>query len=670
MRSLAFLIAGMAATSASADPYRSLEDPARAAAYARRADAEGRRALARLGDAGALRARILAAASAERRYVPFVAGGRRFYLRGDGQAARLALVVDEAGASRVLVEATDGLATSLWPSPDGARIAIAVARVGEPGLRVRVVDVASGRARDAGGAPVRRGRPLVAWSPLGDVLYTVPAGVPRLVAHRGGEAATVLEADGDEIVGLAARDGRDDLVLIVRRGQRQRADAVAGTAVTTLVPEGDGELRYAGEHAGRAVFATTRGAPRGRVVRAGDGGVLEEVVAEDAAVIETWPGAGRMAIVAGGAVYVVLRDRGLARLRRHPLDGTPATDVELPSAGVIWSGLVPGGGRLAFSLTGFVDPGSVHELDPGSGALSTWARPRLPYDPAEVVTESLTYPSGMGPAPMLIVRHRDTPRDGRRPTLIYGYAFGGWISGPWFRPHLHAWLSAGGLFAVPALRGGGELGEEWRRAGAGIHRQNAIDDLLAAAAELARLGWTRPELVVAEGQSVGGGVAASAAARRPRAFAGVILAHPVLDLLRFHTHPAGRRWIPELGDPDDPAQRPALRRASPLHAVRRGACHPATLILPSERDATAASWHGLKLHAALRAAQGCDRPILLRMAWGADHTYGRDAAEVAASYADQLVFAWSATGEGRATASPRREGRDRGRPSTRSPRGP
>lgn len=221
---------------------------------------------------------------------------------------------------------------------------------------------------------------------------------------------------------------------------------------------------------------------------------------------------------------------------------------------------------------------------------------------------------------------------------MYGYGFLRWPASPWFRPHMAEWLRMGGRFALPAIRGGGEFGDEWARGGIGIHRQNAVDDYVAAAEWLVAAGLAGPDGLVAETSSAGASVVGAALVQRPDLFGAGLLAFPLLDVLNYHEFTGGRRWLSQLGSIEDAREAAALVAYSPVHNVGRGRCYPPTLVLPGELDETTPPFHAYKFVAALRAAQACPNPVLLRVAWGAGHAYGHDQESTLESYADQLSF--------------------------------
>ena len=646
-----------ASTAIPPDPYRWLErtDAPRTIDWVRRRDAAARAHLAGLPGRAALRLEIAAVSATARALTPSRAGGTSFFLRGDASATTLSLWVAERGREpRVLVAGQElaglSLGTSMWPSPDGRRVAYAVGPPSARTCEVRVRDRELGADLPVKLTGVRCAAPMVAWTRGGDGLAFARAESGELRMRRIDQDAAervLLASPGGEVTGLWARSLASELVAAVTRGSSTQVLRVTEDGrVSVAARAGEGRFEYAGDDGRDLLLVTTRVAPRGRVVRVGPGGDWHPLVAEDpAAVIESWSGGGKMAAVAGGHLYLVVRVGTVARIRQVDVRTGRHRDVDLPVIGAIWSGLQTGDGdELYFTLTGFADPGTVYRIRGGDGRIEPVERAGLPYDPDEVVTEAHLYRSAAGlDVPVLVARHRDTRADGRRPVLLYGYGWGGWIAGPWFRPHIHAWLSRGGVFALPALRGGGELGEKWQRDGSRRNRQNAVDDYIAAARWLVEAGWTSPGRIVAEGQSAGGSLVAAAVVQAPHRFGALLLAHPVVDMLHYERDPAARRWRSEFGTVADPADRRALLGWSPLHRLRRGACYPATLVMPGEVDPVAAPWHGSKAAAALADAQGCDRPILLRVAWGAGHAYGANAADTADSYADQLAFALAAT---------------------------
>jgi prolyl oligopeptidase len=187
----------------------------------------------------------------------------------------------------------------------------------------------------------------------------------------------------------------------------------------------------------------------------------------------------------------------------------------------------------------------------------------------------------------------------------------------------------GGVYAVANLRGGGEYGEEWHRAGMLERKQNSFDDFIAAAEYLVRERYTSPGKLAIRGHSNGGLLVGAVLTQRPDLFAVAVASAGHYDMLRFHRFTVGAGWISEYGSPDRPAEFRYLSAYSPLHNVRAGACYPATLLLAADHDDRVVPSHSYKFAAALQAAQRCARPILLRVARNASHSYASRAAEIA-----------------------------------------
>src|SRR6185503_19943411 len=187
------------------------------------------------------------------------------------------------------------------------------------------------------------------------------------------------------------------------------------------------------------------------------------------------------------------------------------------------------------------------------------------------------------------------------------------------------------------LRGGGEYGEDWHRAGMLDRKQNSFDDFIAAAEFLIAEGYTSPGRLAIYGHSNGGLLVGAVITQRPDLFAAAVANAGHYDMLRYHRFTIGVGWISEYGSPEDPAAFRYLFAYSPLHNVRPGTCYPATLLLAADHDDSVVASHSYKFAAALQAAQGCDRPILLRVATDASHSYA-SAQEEIAERADMWAF--------------------------------
>ena len=177
----------------------------------------------------------------------------------------------------------------------------------------------------------------------------------------------------------------------------------------------------------------------------------------------------------------------------------------------------------------------------------------------------------------------------------------------------------------------------WHQAGIGRHKQNGIDDFLAAAEWLIAEGYTSSDLLVGNGGSASGPLIGAAIVQRPDLFRASIIDFPALDMLRLEAFTGGRRWRSDFGTVEDRADFEALHAYSPYHNVTP-ACYPATILTPGDRDETTVPMHAYKFVAALQHAQTCDRPILLRVSWGAGHSSGATPSDRVENWADQLAL--------------------------------
>jgi len=237
---------------------------------------------------------------------------------------------------------------------------------------------------------------------------------------------------------------------------------------------------------------------------------------------------------------------------------------------------------------------------------------------------------------MFITSEKGLKLDGNIPTQRYGYGGFAISLTPGFSPATLAWMELGGVYAVPNLRGGNEYGEAWHLAGTKLQKQNVFDDFIAAAQYLIDHHYTTPAKLAIYGHSNGGLLIGAVTTQRPDLFGAAIGNAGHYDMLRYQKFTVGAGWVPEFGSSDDAAQFRYLRAYSPLHNVRAGTCYPATLLLTGDHDDRVVPGHAYKFAAALQAAQSCDRPILLRVASDASHSYASEAGAI-----EELTDVWS-----------------------------
>jgi prolyl oligopeptidase len=275
-------------------------------------------------------------------------------------------------------------------------------------------------------------------------------------------------------------------------------------------------------------------------------------------------------------------------------------------------------------------PPTIYRYDVATGAGSVFKRPAVAFEPADYVVEQVFYNSKDGTrVPMFVTAAKDLERDGSHPTFLTAYGGYGSSRSPEYEPDIPLWLEMGGIYAVANVRGGGEYGEDWHRAGMLDRKQNTYDDFIAAAEHLIAQRYTTADRLAIYGHSNGGLLVGAVVTQRPDLFAAAVANAGHYDMLRYHRFTVGAGWISEYGSPEDPRAFPHLLAYSPLHNLRTGACYPASLLLAADHDHTVVPSHAYKFAAALQAAQGCGAPILLRVATNASHGYASREEQIA-----------------------------------------
>jgi prolyl oligopeptidase len=294
-----------------------------------------------------------------------------------------------------------------------------------------------------------------------------------------------------------------------------------------------------------------------------------------------------------------------------------------------------------FSFTSFTYPSEIYEYSVRAGTSKLWNRLQVPVDPSLYEVEQVFFASKDGTrVPMFLVHAKGAPRGGNAPTILYGY--GGFQSSvtPVFNSGIYPWLERGGVYAFVNLRGGGEYGEAWHRAGMRHEKQHVFDDFIAAAEYLVREKVTSPDHLVIRGASNGGLLVGAALTQRPDLFRVALCGVPLLDMVRYHRFGSGKTWIEEYGSSDDADDFRALFAYSPYHHVERGTKYPSVLLLSADSDDRVDPLHARKFAAALQDAS-TNGPVLLRVERHSGHG-GADLVRAAVEKgADEYAFALS-----------------------------
>ena len=304
------------------------------------------------------------------------------------------------------------------------------------------------------------------------------------------------------------------------------------------------------------------------------------------------------------------------------------------------------GDDVVFRVATYLAPAAWYSLDAASGKTSATALGEtspVKFDDADVVREFAVSKDGTR-IPVNIIRRRGAKLDGSNPALLTAYGgYGINLSPRFIGAVARLWLDQGGVYAIANLRGGGEYGDEWHKAGNLTHKQNVFDDFIASAEHLIRRKYTSPARLAIEGGSNGGLLMGAALTQRPELFRAVVSFVGIYDMLRVELDPNGAFNITEFGTVKDPEQFKALYAYSPYHHVKDGIKYPAVLFLTGENDHRVNPMQSRKMTARLQAANG-SHPILLRTTSSAGHGIGTGLNEQIEQSADVLSFLFDQLG--------------------------
>ncbi|HSN99396.1 MAG TPA: prolyl oligopeptidase family serine peptidase, partial [Candidatus Nanopelagicales bacterium] len=275
------------------------------------------------------------------------------------------------------------------------------------------------------------------------------------------------------------------------------------------------------------------------------------------------------------------------------------------------------GDDVLFRNQSFTEPGAWYTYRAKDGKVTKTAlatTPPVSFADTEVVREMCTSKDGTK-VPLNILRKKGAKLDGSSPALLTGYGGYSISLQPGMKPFARLWLDRGGVYAVANLRGGGEFGEAWHRAGNLTNKQNVFDDLHGCARYLVETGNTRPERLAIMGGSNGGLLMGAALTQRPDLYKAVVSFVGIYDMLRVELTPNGAFNVTEFGTVKDPAHFKAMYAYSPLHNVKDGVKYPSVLFLTGSNDPRVDPYHSRKMTARLQAATA-GGPVLLRAAEG------------------------------------------------------
>ena len=343
----------------------------------------------------------------------------------------------------------------------------------------------------------------------------------------------------------------------------------------------------------------------------------------------------------GGKMFASYLENATTRIYQMDYDGNNMKAIQLPGLGSA-GGF---GGKeeetvLFYSFSSFTYPNTIFKFDVETGESEQFYKAELKFDPQDFVEKQVFYKSKDGTeVSMFIVYKKDLELNGQNPTYLYGYGGFNVNLTPFFSTSRIILLENGGVFAMPNLRGGGEYGEEWHKAGMLLKKQNVFDDFIAAAEYLIDNKYTSSEKLAIAGGSNGGLLVGACMTQRPDLFAVALPVVGVMDMLRYHRFTVGKGWIPEYGcaDSSDVDFRNLLAY-SPLHNLKEGVEYPATMVTTADHDDRVVPAHSFKFAAQLQRSHAGDKPVIIRIETDAGHGAGKPTAKIIEEQADMWSF--------------------------------
>jgi prolyl oligopeptidase len=664
-----------------ADPYRWLEDTDSEdtrgwiAAQNRLTEAY----LASIPARPAIRKRLAELWSYDSYGVPERVGDRYFFTRRTGLQNQSVLYWMPAGGDaepRVLLDpnpmAADGTVAlgRFEVSEDGRYLAYGLQDAGSDWVEWRVREVETGKDLDD----------LVSWSKFDSVAwnhgsdgfyygrypapdeatqFTSPNLGQKLYFHRLGtpqsEDVLVYERPDEPKWSSSARVSEDGRYLLIRverstapknmvlyqelapaRGARGRRPAGKGPQVVTLVGDFEADFRFIGNDGPVMWFFTDAEAPRGRLVAID---VRKPARKDWRVVIPEREATLEHVTLVGDRFFASFLEDAHSRVRVFDRQGKELGEVALPGLGTA-GGFTGrrGHGETFYSFASFTTPPTIYRHDVATGTSEVFRKAEVDFDGSRYEVSQVFVESKDGArVPMYLTHRRGLEKDGKNPTLLFGYGGFRVSLTPTFSATRALWLEMGGVLAIANLRGGGEYGEAWHEAGTKLHKQRVFDDFIAAAEWLIGNGYTSPDKLAIQGRSNGGLLVGAVMTQRPELFAVALPAVGVMDMLRFHKFTIGWSWTEDFGSAEDPEQFRAIYAYSPYHRLAP-ARYPATLVTTADHDDRVVPGHSFKFAAALQAAQQGDAPALIRIETRAGHGPGKPTSMLVAEDADILSF--------------------------------
>ncbi|HSB09614.1 MAG TPA: prolyl oligopeptidase family serine peptidase [Blastocatellia bacterium] len=342
----------------------------------------------------------------------------------------------------------------------------------------------------------------------------------------------------------------------------------------------------------------------------------------------------------GGKVFVSYLENVATKIKVYDPSGKLIREIAFPTLGSS-SGLIGDWDRDEgfYTFSSFAQPTTIYRYSVASGKQEVFARINVPIQSDQIEVKQVWYESkDRTKIPMFLAYKKGLKLDGNNPVFLTGYGGFNVSLTPNFSSLAAYWAESGGVFALPNLRGGGEFGEKWHKAGMLANKQNVFDDFIGAAEWLIKNKYTNSKKLAISGGSNGGLLVGAAMTQRPDLFQAVVCSYPLLDMIRYQSFLVARFWVSEYGSSENADQFKYIYAYSPYQHVKKGEKYPAVLFVTGDADTRVAPLHARKMTALMQASTGSDRPVLLHYNTKAGHSGGLPVSQQIEDQTDELSF--------------------------------
>jgi prolyl oligopeptidase len=650
-----------------ADPYRWLEDDRSSdtEAWVKAQNQVTFGYLEQIPYRGQIKQKLAASWNYEKVTAPFKEGKYTYFYKNDGLQNQYVLYRQlEDGSSEVFLDpntfSADGT-TSLAEvsfSKDGSKLAYSISEGGSDWRKIIVIDVETKKQLEPELVDVKFSG--ISWFGNDGFYYSSydkPDGSElsaktdqhKLYFHKLGSAQNSdpvvfggTEAQKHRYVGASVTE--DDRYLLISAAVSTSGNKLflkdltkPDSALVTILDHTDSDTDLLDNVGSKLYLVTNLNAPNKKVV------TVDAAQPQPEQWLDVIPQTDNVLSVTTGAGYIFAEYMvdAIAKVQQYDYSGKLVRDVTLPGLGSIGGFSAKKDDKtLYYTFTNYTTAQTIYSFAPEQGSSEIYKKSGADFNSDHYVSEQVFYTSKDGTkVPMLISYKKGLKRDGTNPTILYGYGGFNVSLTPSFSIPNAVWMDMGGVYAVPNLRGGGEYGKAWHKAGTQLHKQNVFDDFIAAAEYLQAEGFTSKDKLAIRGGSNGGLLVGAVMTQRPELVKVALPAVGVLDMLRYHTFTAGAGWAYDYGTSEQSKDMFAyLLGYSPVHNVKAGVAYPATMVTTADHDDRVVPAHSFKFAAELQAKDAGVNPQLIRIETNAGHGAGTPVSKQIEQMADIFSF--------------------------------